>query len=891
MRVERWLYAIPLRLRSLLRRANVERDLDEELRYHVERQVEANIARGMTPAEARTAALRAFGGIERHKDSARDMRGMQRLENVVRDVQHAVRIVRRGPVFAAVVVLSLALGIGAATAVFNLAWNVLYATLALPRPEQLVSLRRHSKDDRDDRFTWEEFRALRAASADVALTSATDYDHAEIVSGTAREYDHLHIVDGTFFDIVGVRPLAGRLIEPTDDANGANVVVLGERLATRLFPGNSGAVGRTILIRGAPFTVIGVSPASFRGLGYPGRFEAAIANGAAQTARFEDARRSREREFAVVGRIAARRDAARAALTVEFERCCAVAPDGGRERLEVLDIRRGIPGGKDDVRADVSTLLAILLAGMGLVLVVVCCNIASLLIVRAAARRREIAVRLSLGASVPRLVAQLVTEIVPLALAGGAAGVCLAVLATAVFVRTMPPAWLDYADIVRFRGEPAVVGFAVAITVACALSCSVWPALRAIRQPLGDALRSGPRTSRTSRQGAVARGVVVAQVAVTVVLVTASSLLALTLRNLDQVDAGFTTERVLLAAVETRGTAYELGGIVPLHAEILRRVREVPGVRSAAMATVVPMFGGRNASYAFDVPGHAQADGKRPRAPLDAVTPGYFAAAGIPLVAGRDFTPADHLGAEHVVIVSSALARRYFPGGDPVGRSMRVGHDSLETVRVVGVAADARYFDLRAPAGPMLYAPVAQAGSWPFLELVIRTDGAPLVAAAAVRRAVDAAAPGVQVRRVTDMVAEREAVTGLERLAARLAMFVSVVALVLAAIGLYGVVAHSVAGRTSELAIRVALGARRRVILWLVLRESLEFVGLGVLVGVPLSFAANGAIASQLFGVGPHDPVLAAGSIGVLTAVAILASVVPASRAVRIEPARALAAD
>lgn len=899
------------RLRALVGRVDVERELDDELSFHLETETRRLGAGGLPPDEARRRARLAFGNVEQVKESSRDARGVRLIEHLGRDLVSSLRLMQRQPGFAAVVALSLALGIGATTTVFNLTYNVLFAPLAVPRPEQLVALARVSKDGRDDGFSWAEYLALRETPGVGTFSATRGASAIAMATGELRESVNLNFVDGAFFPLVGVRPLRGRLLTADDDARQAPVVVLAAWFAERLFPGDSSIVGRTVRIRRVPFEVVGITPRSFRGLEYPGWFTAAIPLGSVALLGADgpgrdnngipygvgDDRATDQRAFQIVGRLTTDHDAARPALALAFQRCCGAAVAGAREWLDMIDIRRGIPEGKSDIRSGSRLILEILLAGMALVLVVVCCNIAGLLLVRASTRQREIAVRLSLGASRARLVGQLVLENTPLALLGGVGGVLFAAWATSALVRSLPADWDNIGPMLRFERWPVLLGFTAAITLVCGIAFAVYPALRATRQPLAQALRLDARALRTRSQGAIARGVVVAQVAVSVVLVTAAGLIAATLGGLSRVDGGFAIERVLLTSLETRSTPYEQAGILPVHEEILRRVRDLPGVQAATMASFVPLFGGANWCVNIGVPGYDAPAARPPSACLVATVPGYFAATGMRLVAGREFAAADGPGAERVAIVNEAFGKRYFGGLDPLGRAFGVGlrglrGESLTPVRVVGVAGDAKYRDLRSQAEPLVYIPNAQSpGMWSTGQLVVRTAGEATQATRAVLRAIEAAAPGITPRRVRDMETQRDYAMTVERLSARLAAFVSAMALVLSVMGLYGVVAYGVSRRTSEIGIRLALGARTRTVLWLVARETVALLGFGVLAGIPLSFAASGAMRSFLFGVGAHDPRASMAAVFVLAAAGLVASIIPARRATRIDPRIALVAD
>ena len=899
--------AVLVRLRSLVRHATVEQELNEELRFHIDRETERLVANGMTPQAAAEMARRTFGNVTYLKEESRDARSVRWLDHVSRDLAYAARLARKQPMFAAVIVLSLALGLGATTAVFNLTYNVLFARLPLPHPERLSALVRVTDSERDVMFSWPEYRALRELRGTGTFAALRSASQIPVSYGGQREYINIHFVDGAFFPMLELLAARGRLIEREDDARRSTVAVVSEQFAERLFPGDTAIVGREIIVRGVPFTIIGVTPRQFHGVEYPGQFTLGIPLSTASMLVAEGRRvddfgvplelsgdaLGDRRALRIVGRIAMDRAAAARVFTFALERCCSAkqAP-GEHARIDVLDIQRGMAG-KNDFRDAVRMLLLILLGGMGLLLVVVCCNIASLLVVRASARQREIALRLSLGASRGRLLMQLVLETLPLAIVGGIAGLWVASWASAGLVHALPE-FDVYSHVLSFRPGLPLFGFATAITLVCAIGSAMYPAFRATRTQLSDALRAGARSSRTRGQGIVARSVVIAQMAVAIVLVTAASLFAITLRRMSQVDGGFAKDHLLLLSIESRGTSYEQTGVSPLRDQILESVRRVPGVRRASAATLVPMFGGNSGMIDFEVAGFATQSRRRPSVWFDAVTPGYFDVLGIPLRAGRDFVKSDGQHDEPVVILSAAMARRYFPDVDPVGRTIRanVSGDTLSAVRIVGVVADAKYEDLRATPEPMLYLPLAQAGgTWATVQLAMRADGAPTALAAAVRRAVNAAAPGIRIRRVSDMRERIDAAMSVQRLSTGLVTFAGSMVLVLSLVGLYSVVAYSVARRAGELGVRMALGASAGAIVWLVARETLRVVGWGLCLGLPLSFAANHAVAAQLYGVSAHDPFVVGFSVIVFAAVALVACAIPARRAARIDPCTALAAD
>jgi predicted permease len=896
------------RLRVLFQRDAAEHGMDEELQFHIDRETEQLVRAGLPPDEARRRARLSFGGVDQVKEAARDAWGTRMIDQLRRDAAQSLRVSRKQPWFSSVVIVSLALGLAAALTVVNIAYNVLFAPLALPRPNELVTAVRWTSDDRDNVFTWSEVQVLRAATG-ATIAAMRGASSVAFRVGDRRLFINLDFVDGNFFSLLEAQPLNGRLISERDDAESAPVVVLSRDFAEQLFPGDSSVVGKTVDIRGTFFTVIGVTPESYRGVRFPAFFSAAIpmgavsllgANGVGSDNRGVpygrgDDRLTDKAVFQVIGRVTGDLSTARQSLGRSFERCCGVNRSREREWLELVDMSRGIPGGKGDIRREAAGTLAMILGGVGLILVVVCCNVASLLLVRSTARQREIAVRLSLGASRARLCWQLVAETVPLALAGGAGGLVMAAWFTSGFVRGLPSDLVDIAPMLAFNVNPLLIAIALGLTGGCVLAFAVYPAWRATARPLAPSLRIDARSSRSRGQGAVARGVIVGQVAVTVVLVTSAALLSATLINLSRVDPGVSSDRMLLASIGTRSTSYEARGIIPVAEQIARSVEATPGVRAATMATLVPLYGGANSEVRVEVPGFVADSEPTASARLVVTRTGYFKTSGLRIVAGQEFGSSN--ATQGVAVVNEAFVRRYVRNGNPVGLTIgAVVHESERApatpLLIVGVSANAAYETMKSPRIPYIYVPLAATTSkWFNMQLVVRTDGAPGAMTKAVLRAIEAAAPGIDVRRVRDMKTQLADSTTIERLTARLAVFVSAMALVLATIGLYGVVAYGVSRRVSEIGVRLALGARTRAILWLVTRETALLLSIGIVIGTMLSWVANGAIASQFFGVAPRDPRAIVGAAILLALVGLVASIVPAQRATRIDPRIALSVD
>jgi predicted permease len=591
-----------------------------------------------------------------------------------------------------------------------------------------------------------------------------------------------------------------------------------------------------------------------------------------------------------------------------FQTCCATvplpgAPNGPKSpraangvvaqlpHVLAIDVSRGLSHPKMDLRGEYRRILFLLMGGVAIVLLIACANVGNLLLARAAARQRELAVRMSMGATRSRVMRQLLTESFELAALGGLVGLGLSRLGLSILSHSLPSI-AELVDMVEVRPSATILAFTATTTFACTLLFGVFPALRAARHDIVSPLKEGGRGTGRSRRFGVDRGIVIAQVALALVLVCAATLFVATLRNLKQFDGGYGSTRILLARIETRGTAYEKGGIMPFYEEILNRARVTPGVSRVAMASAVPVFGGRSMRDQIRVPGYEPAPDEDVSSWYAAVTPDYFATTGIGLESGRDFDDRDGATAEKVAIVSQTFARHYFAGRNPIGGSIVLGDGATATsMRIVGIARDARYADLRSPPTEIYYTPVTQSGGWPFLVLAVRTSIDPETVAPALRRQIREVAPALRTMGLTSVEASLDDALARERLAAALATLFGSLAVSLAAVGLYGVVAYNVSRRTQEIGVRMALGARPRDVTWLVVRQTLIMTGIGIVIGVPLALVAARAIGAQLYGVGASDPRAMLGAATLLVLVGAAASVVPGGRAARVDPSEALRAD
>jgi len=903
-------------LRARFSDTDADPDIIDELAHHLADQYTELRSRGASDADAR-ALLRA-----QLADSAVDERMLIRrrrppddaiggeptagtaLGSVWRDLRYGLRSLRRSPAFTIVAVLSLALGIGANTAIFGVMYTVLFQRLALRHPEQLVEVRRVAGAATADRFAYAEYLALRGAPAAPRL-EAISVTPVTIATRNDQDFAALDLVTGGYFDLLGVRPLLGRTITAADVGARAQVVVLSQEIWERFFAGHPAAIGQTVTLHGAPFTVVGVLPRAFRGLMFSGTFAAAAPISVASMLGAADIQRSdRPLLLSLVARLEAGSTPERATRRLDqiFQACCVAVPlpgapkmgavAGVRQHLVAVDASRGVANQKQDLRGEYRRTLFALMAGVALVLLIACANVGNLLLARGTGRRRELAIRMSMGATRARMIRQLLAESIELAVLGGVVGFGVARLGIGLLAHYLPPISGPVAATIAGPPSPAIFVFTAAATIACTVLFGVFPAFRATRVDIVTPLKDGGRGARRAKRVGVDRGIVVAQVALALVLLCTATLFVATLRNLEGHDGGYGSTRVLLTTVETRGTSYEPQGMAPFYQDILMRVRATPGVKTAAMASILPVAGGRWSYGPIRIAGYTPAPGEEMNAQFAAVTSDYFAATGIGMVAGREFDDRDASGSEKVAIVSDAFARHYLVHRTPIGASIVIG-DGADAVsmRVVGVARDARYGDLRSPPTELYYVPVAQSGNWPFLELAVRTAGDPIALAPTLSRVIRSVAPKLRQTDVNGVEQVLDTALARERLAATLATLFGFLAVTLAAVGLYGVVAYNIGLRTQEMGVRMALGARSVDVLWLVIRQTLITTAAGVALGVPLAVAAARGVGAQLYGIGGSDPRALAGAALVLVAVGVAASATPARRAARIDPVDALRAD
>jgi predicted permease len=895
MRLAHWLYTIPLRLRSLFRRKRVELELDEEFQYHLERKTDEFLAQGMSREEARRAALRAMDGLELRKEECRDTRRVNWLQDTIQDLRYAARTLLRNPGFALIAVVTLALGIGANTAIFSLVHTTLLQPLPFAHPEQLVELRQTEAAPGDYPLTGEDYldwRAQNSTFSDMSLyawpsgTNARGPDAPEAVSVISTQ--------ANFFQLLGVSPQIGRVFANGEDSKGANrVVLLSYAFWKTHFGGRADALGQTLELNAATYTIVGVLPAWYRA-------PAAADLWVPLDMSLENLGRRGNHNWRAIGRVkpGVTLERARADLRTIAERLEKQFPDtNDHVDAVVIPMHEELVGGFRDQ-------LWIMFGAVGFVLLIACANVANLLLVRSTSRRREIAVRVALGAGRARLVRQLLTESLLLSLVGGAVGVLVAYTS----VRLLRGALAE----VLPQPNPFGVGFVplVFTFLTCLAAGGLFglaPALQSSSIGSGDALKSkGSQQSGTSRRGSWIRSTLVAgEIALSLALLTGAGLLLRTFENLRHTNIGIQPDHVLTAIVKLPTARYKtLDQELAFYKQLLQKLDGAPGIRTVALVSKLPLEGGTN--------GFIQIPGKTPLPVLvehSYLTPGYFRAMGIPLLAGRDLTDADledtakllraaalwksdeeyKAGVANNVLsalINETMARTFWPNENALGKIFVHGFN----FRVVGIVGDVKQGSVRGAVRPEEYAGLPMQVSisgWPF-QVVVQSSGAPESEIGAVRAAIDSLDRSLalfHVRAMPQIIAESMTTTQYETV---LLLSMAGLALLLAAVGTYGVMSYVVRQRTNEIGIRMSLGARPKEILVMVLRQAFVLVLIGIAVG--WAGAAGGAEAMQslLFHVPPFDPVTYASVSAMLAAVALAACWIPVRRAMRVDPMVAL---
>ncbi len=893
------------KIQYLLHRARFERELDEEMRHHL-----ALSAEEQGTVEA---ARRQFGNITSIKERSRAMWTWTLWEQFAQDIRYGLRSMAANPGFTTVAVLLLALGIGANAAIYSFMDAIMMRALPVRHPEQLVILNWHTKDFpavshsfsgnayrapktgfTSGNFPFHAFELLRErddvfskvfAFAGIGRLIVESQGRAEIAGG--------ELVSGTFYSDLGVRPALGRLIDVDDDRVGANVAVISYAWWQGRFAASSKVIGQSIVINSKPFTIIGVSAPEFFGVNPGGAPEIFMPIHAAGLLGSDD-RRFLDTNFywvEIMGRLKAginiRR--AQAMLAPQFDQFEASTATNNKERADLPELLLEEGGsGIDSLRRQYSKPLFVLMTMVGLLLILACANTANLLLARATARRREMATRLSLGASRPRVIRQLLTESVLLAATGGLLGIWIATFGIRFITWLLANGRDHFTLHAGINGQ--VLGFTLCLALLTGILFGFAPALQATKVDLTPALREARSSvSRRGRLG-LSDALVVSQIAASLLLVIGAGLFVRTLSTLESVELGFNRNHVLLFAVMPKQAGYKDEQIVGLFKELRNRFSAIPGVRSATLSDGALVNEGISRT-GLRIPGIITKTSHGNATPVMNVGPSFFTTMQIPILRGREIGEQDTIGSPPVAVVNEIFAKNYFGSENPLGRRIGLGGDGgkFDEFEIVGIAKAARYNSLKGDIPPLVYPSYAQNRkvlNQMIFELRTVTD--PLSFVRPVREIVHEVSPRIPVFSVTTQSAQIEETIGQERTFAELCTCFGVLALAIASMGLYGTMAYAVARRTNEIGIRMALGAERGRIIRMVLREVFALTTAGLAIGLAVAWAASRFVESFLYGVKRNDPQSVLISMLILIAAASVAGYVPAWKASRIDPMAAL---
>ena len=906
-------------VRAWFRRARLDDELREEIAQHVAWKTQALVDEGVPEADARRRAAVAVGNATRLREESRGIWGFPRIDSVTQDLRYGARQMRRAPMFTAVAVLSLAIGIGASASVFSLADALLFRKLAVPNPDALVvfkwfsgpvmpfsSLNGNGEQSAQGlsstSFSLAALRELQAAGRDAIdlLGFADLYDVNVAIDGRA-ELANAHAVSGNYFDVLGLPPAAGRPLTAADDrSDAAPAAMIGFAFWQRRFGGAPDAVGRAVIVNGIPFTVAGVTAPGFSGTGQvdnaPDVYVPLAHRG--RIVRAEE--RDDDPNYwwvLIVGRLRSgvSADALQRTLDVVLKRTVAVA----RPQLAAADLPRLalLPGarGQEETRATMREPLRAMSVVVAIVLLVACANVANLLLARGRARLRELSVRAAIGAPRRRVIRQLLTEGALLAAGGAALGIVFASWLTTALL----PA-LNAASGAIPRLDWRAVTFVVTLACSCALLFSLVPALRSTRGSLTSGLQEAARRGTAGlNRSRLSSALVVVQIALSMILVVTAALLVRSLRNLDRAELGFDARGILMFRLDPTLNGYTPDRVRSLYARVADQLRAAPGV--VAVTTMSHTLLSNSSSIgiastegeALPAPGSGYAqDFARNHSVWRLTTgPSFFETLRLPIVRGRALQDRDAASNQRLAVINRRLAQQLFRSDDVVGRRFRLGlNPSAPPYEIVGVSADARYMSVRRDMPPTAYIPPSREFAGP-VTFAVRTSGDPAAFAATAREVVRHIDDQIPLFAVRTMEAQAARSIQQERLFARVAVLLGGVALALSAIGLYGLLAYAVAQRVPEIGLRMALGAERHAVGWMVLRQCLVLAAIGLVSGTAGAIASAQLVESMLYGLPPRDTVALAISAAVLLTTCAVAGYLPARRAARVDPLVALRAD
>jgi predicted permease len=907
------------RVAAMFRRGARDSELDEELRAHLEMAAEENQRQGMAADEAWRKALRDFGGVTQVRETVRTREGVAFVENLRRDVGYALRMLRKSPGFAAIAVGSLALGIGANTAIFSIAKQVLLDRLNVPHPGELRLFAWHSKKDSVVHSSWGEwdktaggvdstsfsypvYQLMRKQNHELAdLFAFKNLGRVNATVDGDAEVVQADLVSGNFYEQMSVRPQLGRGIEPVDDEKpgGSPAAVISDGYWTRRFNRSSSVIGKTILVNLVHVTIVGVNPRGFTGAKGTQSSPEIFLPFSMQPLVFPystvDSLLTSDRVWwmQIMARAKPGVDEgrARAALDVALKGAVratmTVKPNESVPDLLLTDGSRG----QNEAAKQMARPLFVLMSLVGLVVLLACANIANLLLARAAGRQREMSVRMALGAGRSRILRQAMTESLLLAAMGGLAGLIVGYFGrNAILSMLSSPA---EPMVLQGGFDWGVFAFNAALSLATGILFGAGPAWQATRAQVSSTLKDTAQTTTRRRRGFAGRAIVGFQVALSTLLVVVAGFFLRTIINLNRVDPGFDPRNLVLFEVRPPQSEYAGAKEKALFRQVEEKLAAVPGVLSVAPTSVAPL----SHSYEnddFAPVGEKVAPGKEESALDSAVGDRYFATLRIPMLAGRSFAPTDTETSPKVAVINQALAKQFFPNENPIGKSFATSgaKDEKLIYQIVGVCADTHYGSLREDPAPVFYLEYRQSPDIDWgMTFVVKTRTARAGITPSLRRAVQSVDPNLP---LVDVRTQQEQIDQLmrnERIFADLTTGFGVLALVLACIGIYGLMAYTVSRRTNEIGIRMALGAQAEQVLRMVLGEAVWMTAIGVVAGLAGAIALGRVIASQLYGLKAWDPATIGSAAALLILVALGSSWVPAQRAASVDPSKALRAE
>jgi len=883
-------HKLPLRLRSLLHRKKAELELSEELQFHLQNQVEEYVAQGMDAQEARYAALRSLGGVEQVKEECREARKMNLIENFVRDLRLGLRMLRRNPVFTILAILCLTLGIGANAAVFSWVEGVLIRPYPLvSHQERLVAVSGTVRGERDE-TSWPDLLDVQRSCTLCETLFVSNVTGATLSIGERAEVTTGSIVSANYFDAIGVHPILGRGFERGEDSgrNAHPVVVVSYHLWQTRFQGDPEIIGKTQRFNNVVFTIIGVAPQGFYGT-FVGRAMEYWVPASMVEVFYGDGDKLEDRgarwcEAYLRLKPGVTRNQVQQEISAVAERLQAEYPATNRGRgIRVWPLWET----PFNHAGHLLPILEIMVVVAMFVLLIVCANVGNLLLVRSFARRHEMTVRLAMGAGRGRLLGQLATEGLVLSACGAAGGMLVAYWCRHALVLLLQ---VSGGDVMYLPGQidGRVLGLSAAVCLVVTLAVGLVPAFQTRHLALADTLKTEASAVMGARGRAWFRSsLVVLQVTLSFILLVGATLLIQSLRKIRTASPGFSTRRVLDTQIPLLAAGYDAPRAKTFQDELIQRVRALPGVEAAAYARIVPLSYKSYSSTPIAVDGYEPQRNEQPTAEYNEVSPQYFATMGIPLISGREFTRADDENAPRVAIVNQTMVARYWRGQNPIGQRLQVKGNWVE---VIGVAADSKYSSLRENAEPFFYVALRQYFTIE-PDILIRTTQPLQTVQTALVRDVRAFDPDLALSEMMTLEEQVNRATSHELLAVTLVVLFGGLALLLACIGLYGVMSCTVSQSTRELGLRMALGASASNLLRLVLSRGLLLTTTGTIIGIALALLLTRLLGDLLYQESPRDPLAFAAAFAVMTLASTAACFLPAWRATRTDPMRALRAE